>query len=278
MSPGQAGEATVAVSSTRVDRALEGTYSPDGRKVAFESDRSGPMAVWIANTDGTNPTLLFSGSGYISGSPTWSPDGRSIAFDSRKDGNPELYVSSVDGGAARRLTNHPADDVLPYWSHDGKWIYFASNRSGSFEIYKMPPTGGDPMQLTRKGGWSPRESADGRFVYYSRRMPGNVILSTASKSPLLRIPVEGGEESQVAEGVFDRTWAVSREGIWFLVPVGQQRAELRFLDFATGKTNTAGRIGTPVHTGMAISPDGRTLLYNQLDHSGTEILLVEHFR
>ena len=277
--PGKVGEPSPAISSTRTDRVVEGSYSPDGRKVAFESNRSGRTTVWVANVDGSSPSLLSHAGGTINGSPTWSPDGRWIAFDSRQDGNAELYVISADGGAMRRLTNHPGDDLLPYWSRDGKWIYFSSNRSGDFQIHKMPAGGGDPVQLTQKGGWGPRESPDGKFIYYTRRAPSSPpMLGLAARSPLLRIPVEGGEESQVADEVLDRTWSVGVEGMWFLAADGRERAELRFLDITTRKMTTAGRIGKPVMTGLALSPDGRSLLYNQVDHGGTEILLVENFR
>jgi serine/threonine protein kinase len=277
--PGKAGEPAVLIASTRIDRVMEDSYSPDGRKIAIESSRSGgPTAVWVMNADGGNPTMLFRNPGHVSGSPTWSPDARRIAFDSRTHGNPEIYSISAEGGAARRLTNHPADDVLPYWSNDGQSIYFASNRSGSFQIYKIPAGGGEPVQLTRKGGWSPRESPDGKFLYYSRRLTTGPFLAGAAKSPVLRMPVDGGEESQVAEEVFDRTWAVSTQGIWFLVPDGPRRAWLRFFDTATGRISTAAGIDKPVYTGLTLSADGRSLLYNQIDHSGTEILLIENFR
>jgi Tol biopolymer transport system component len=276
--PARTGEPVLTIASTRIDRVLQGSYSPDGRKIAFESNRSGPTAVWVVNADGTNASVLFSAAGTIAGSPTWSPDGRWIAFDSRKDGNPELYVIPSDGGAPRRLTNHVADDVVPYWSHDGKWIYFSSNRSGNFEIYRIPASGGDPVQFTRKGGWGPYESPDGRFLYYTRRLSGGILQSTAARSPLLRIPVDGGEENQLAEQVFDRTWALTAEGIWLLFPGGAQATELRFVDPVSGKISTAAHIGKPARTGLAISPDGGSLLYNQVDHVGTEILLVENFR
>jgi len=275
--PAKVGEASAFLVSPHTDRAVEHSYSPDQRKVAFESNRSGSTSVWVADADGSNPTLLYGGAGYLSGSPSWSPDSRWIAFDTRKDNNAEIYVISADGGAPRRLTDHPADDVVPCWSHDGEWIYFTSNRSGSFEIFKMRAAGGEATQITHHGAWTPHASPDGKFLYYTRYRTG-MLLSTAEPSPLLRVRVEGGEETQILDSVYPREWTLAPNGIWYMTPIGPSQSELRFFDATSGKTNVAATIAKPVIIGLSISPDARYLLYNQNDHAGTEILLVENFR
>jgi Tol biopolymer transport system component len=279
VSPGKLSESASVIAAPRMDRVVEHAYSPDGRRIAFESTRSGgAVSLWTSDADGANPVLLVSGA-VLNGSPSWSPDGRHIAYDSRRDGNGEIYSVSADGGAPRRLTNHPGDDVIPCWSRDGKWIYFASTRNGNAEIFKVSPEGGEPVQLTRTGAWAPRESPDGKFIYYTRRPPpNNMLVFTAGKSPLLRIPAEGGKETQVLDAVGDREWFVTAQGIWYIWPVARSKAEVRYFDFAKRKTTVAGIINKPVATGLSLSPDGRYLLFNQVDHSGTELLLVENFR
>ncbi len=278
---GKAGDAAQLIASTRTDVVRQNAFSPDGRRIAFESNRSGPMAVWLADVDGSKPNCVFgcAGSGFMGGSPAWSPDGKWIAFDSRKDGNPEVYVISAEGGAPRRMTTHPGDDLIPVWSHDGQWIYFESNRTGRFEIFKMPSGSGDhPIQITQHGGWAPQESADGKFLYFTRSRASFQLLFTTDKQPLLRIPVEGGEEEQVVELVCDRSWALAAQGVWFTWPTGPARTELRFFDTATRKVTTAAGVAKPAWTGVALSPDGRTLVYNQIDQQRTEINLVENFK
>jgi serine/threonine protein kinase/Tol biopolymer transport system component len=278
--PGKTGPPATFIDSPRMDRIREHAYSPDLRSIAFETNRTGPYSVWLANDDGSNPRMLFEDKQMLSGSPAWSPDGRRIAFDTRKDGNPEIYVISVDGGAPRRLTNHPADDVLPCWSHDGKWIYFSSNRTGRFEVFRMPSEGGDAVQLTRNGGWGVEESPDGAFLYYTRlnlNLPVSASLFTGEKSPLLRLPTRGGVETEVIGQVFERAWSVTGQGVWFLWPTGPEGGELRFLDFATGQVHTAASTSKPLQQSLSISPDNRWALYTQVDHDGTEILLVENF-
>ena len=113
----------------------------------FESLRSGTQEIWVADQDGRNALQLTSFNGRLGGTPAWSPDGQSIAYDVRNDdGRGDIYVIPARGGAPVRLTNHPADDLVPSWSRDGRSIYFGSTRTGSFEIWKVSARGGEPVQ------------------------------------------------------------------------------------------------------------------------------------
>ena len=142
-------------------------FSPDGRRIAFTSGRNGSFGIWVSDSDGANPRLLFDGGAYVTGSPRWSPDGRRIAFDTRANdparvGNPSVWTVDAEGGTPRRLTSAATGDVAPSWSRDGNWIYFASTRSGTLQIWKMPAAGGPAVQVTRKGGFEGFETADGQ--------------------------------------------------------------------------------------------------------------------
>ena len=79
-------------------------FSPDGKKIAFITSRSGSLQIWLMNTDGSDQHQLTfsSGTNYF---PTWSPDGSRIAFRSDRDGNPEIYSMRADGSDVQRLTN-----------------------------------------------------------------------------------------------------------------------------------------------------------------------------
>ena len=91
------------------------------------------------------------GDGVVNVEPRWSPDDRWLVLDSRAEGQSEIYVMAADGGAMRRLTDHPANDVVPSWSQDGRWIYFRSNRTGKNQIWKLGAPGGQPVQVLEPG-------------------------------------------------------------------------------------------------------------------------------
>lgn len=255
-------------------------YSPDGRRIAFASGRNGSFGIWVSDSDGSNPRLLFDGGAYVTGSSRWSPDGRRIAFDSRaKDpagvGNPSIWTIDADGGGARRLTNGVAEDVAPSWSRDGSRIYFASTRSGSLQIWKMPSQGGKATQITRNGGFEGFETPDGQFLLYvkGRETPG-----------IWRIPTGGGDEALVTnrdEVGYWRCWRVARGGIYFATASAPDGPRLEFLDLASGAVNEIAGLAKPPDPtipSLAVSPDGQKLLLAQYDQNGSNIIMVERPR
>jgi Tol biopolymer transport system component len=113
---------------------ISGTYSPDGKRIAFASDRSGSFEIWIAGSDGTHERQLTSFAGPITGSPHWSHDGRCIAFDCRPSGHSAIFVINVESGEQRQISRGDFDDIVPSWSLDDRVLYFCSSRTGSEEI------------------------------------------------------------------------------------------------------------------------------------------------
>ncbi len=259
------------ISSTQVEQYP--AYSPDGRRISFMSRRSGSDEIWICDSDGSKPLQLTSFDGAAIYGPSWSPDSQNIALTVAQKGMKEdIYVVGVNGGAPRRITTDPAEDKWPYWSHDGKWIYFSSTRSGREEIWKMPASGGEAVQITRNSGDSPQESLDGKFLYYMKGWPEAVSI--------WRAQVDGSQETKVLDSVHSEgQWAVVKEGIYFFsTPDKMEHSDIGFYDFATSQTRKILTIQRPVDNHIAVSPDGRTILYPQSDESGSVLMLVENFR
>jgi Tol biopolymer transport system component len=262
---------TKLIASTRFESGPH--FSPDGKSIAFCSDRSANSEIWICDSDGSNCVQLTFFDGHTC-TPRWAPDGRQIAFDSRPEGHSDLYVIDLESRVPRRLTTDTANDVVPSWSNDGRWIYFASNRSGSWQVWRMPAEGGSAVQITQNGGFAAFESPDGQFVYYAKfTEPG-----------IWRVLVEGGEETLVLDllqpGLWGY-WAVVDEGIYFLNAEAESRPAIEFYRFATRRvTPIAALEKEPVlgDPGLAVSPDGRWLLYAQRDQEASDIMLVENFR
>lgn len=240
----------------------------------FVSKRSGSDEIWRCDRDGLNLVQLTNFGGKGAGTPRWSPDGREIAFDSRPFGASDIFVMSAEGGSPRRLTTDPSHDVMASWSSDGRWIYFCSDRGGNYQVWKTPAHGGQAIQVTSKGGFEAFESADGGFLYYTKgRTPGIWRVALKEGAPT-------GEETpipQLSEAGRGRYWALKKEGVFFLA----EEREIRFFDFHAGHVTTVATVERdPVEgpPGLDVSPDGRWILYAQVDQSISNIMLVEGFR
>lgn len=256
------------ISSTRWD--AKPLYSPDGKKIAFGTTRSGAWEIWLADADGANPQQLTYFGGPFVGFMGWSPDSQRLVFHARPEGQADLFTISIAGGAPQRLTADLSDEVSPCYSHDGRWIYFTSMRSGQPEIWKMPVEGGGPIKLTSVGGWHPIESRDGKTVYFAplRREQG-----------VWKVPVEGGAATQVTgalSGLF--AFDVGAQGI-FYSPATEagQKYSIRFLSFATGQSRTVVISEHPIDEDLAISPDQRFLAFVLHNKRDDDLILIENF-
>ncbi len=165
-------------------------WSPDGKMLAFTSQRSGEPKIWLVPAEGGDATTLetgLSGDHHIS----WAPDGKRITFDARWEGRPNIFMISIDGGQPKRLSPDGTVDFQPYWSPDGSRIAFASTRSGNVDIWIMPAEGGSANQLTHSKAldahpvWSP----DGSKIAFTSERSGNLDIWI--------MPASGGEAWQL---------------------------------------------------------------------------------
>jgi Tol biopolymer transport system component len=247
-------------------------FSPDGSRIAFESDRMGYAEIWACNSDGSNCGELTALHG-TAGAVTWSPDGRKIAFEFRPKQHSEVYLAEVGGGAPALLETFPdADNGGPKWSRDGKWIYFYSNHGGSLQIWKMQPGGGSPIQVTTNGGVFGEESWDGQFLYFAKlQVPG-----------LWKMPLPGGQESRLFDQPFVPfswwDWGLTEKGIYFINFQSRPSATVSFFEFATNKIFPIWTLTNRPFVGMSISADGKSILYAQNEYSKSDIMLVRNFR
>jgi Tol biopolymer transport system component len=239
-------------------------FSPDGKRIAFMSSRTGAWQIWMSAVDGSNPRQVsFTES---AGTPRWSPDGRSIAFDAPWDGVTRIFVVRVDGyEQARPLV----EGLVPSFSRDGKWIYFASDQTGDWQVWKIPAGGGPPTQVTDHGGFAALESADG-YLYYSK--------SRYPQPEICRVPVRGGDEACVLQHLRPRTWAswaVTREGIVFAEDLPNGQSSLSLYDPARRVVRDLVALqSAPFWVGA--TADGKRAMVN--DAAERQISMVDNLR
>ena len=142
---------------------LSPTWSPNGRELAFTSDRTGRPQIYIMRADGSHVRrLTFEGS--LNAAPAWSPRGDWIAYVCRRPGyGLKLCRISPDGERHFQITKGPPGEIddSPSWAPDGRHLVFSSTQGERSHIYMIHYDGTGLEQLTKGGihhsspAWSP---------------------------------------------------------------------------------------------------------------------------
>jgi imidazolonepropionase-like amidohydrolase/Tol biopolymer transport system component len=185
--PASGGELKPLATGMRWD--YQARYSPDGKQIAFISDRGGSDNIWIMNADGTSPKALTKEKKFMFGSPVWSPDGQYIV--ARRYGQypdqsylrqSQLWMFHKDGGTGIQLTKGDARFTRtsgPSFSPDGKYLYFASaarfaynSDPGKWQLQRLNRETGEVDAITSSygGGLRPMVSPDGKTLLYATRL------------------------------------------------------------------------------------------------------------
>jgi Tol biopolymer transport system component len=244
--------------------------SPDGSKIAFESDRSGAHEVWISDSDGHNLQQITHMDS-LTGTPSWSPDSKLLAFDSRAEGEANLYIYDTAGGDLRKVTASTRANSLPSWSRDGRFLFYASGKDlDTPSIWRVPVEGGAATEIVGDGDL-PIPSPDGTHLFFRRLGLGSVSIMRIllDGSDLQTVEVLPVADSSVA-------WWPSGGGLYILSePAGTSQIE--YLDVATGKRRWIYTLPKPAldHTGgLAVSSDGKWLLFTQVDEQKADLYLL----
>jgi len=250
----------------------QATYSDDGRRIAFSSDRSGTSAVWVAEADGAAPRQLTDEPNLLEASPKWSPGGKRIAFGAvSPEGHTQIRVVDAEGGVTTRLTFGPEAQDLPFWSRDGRWVYYSSGHGEG--ITRVPARGGTPEPIITGGaGLIASESTDGQSIVFQPKK---------GDSPLLERSLAGGPVRQVLPCVQAGAFAVHAKGIYY-IPCGAGPNPVVHL------LGTSDHRDRPVFSlkayaayagwSLAVSPDGNAMLYSTLASMRGDLWMIENFR
>lgn len=222
--PISGGEARVLASGVAWD--MQPRYSPNGRQIAFTSDRGGGDNIWVMNRDGSDPKAVSTETFRLINQPEWTPDGEFIVgrkhfTSARSLGAGEMWLFHRSGGGGVQMTERRTqqkDSGEPAFSPDGRYLYYSDDAtSGGVFEYSKDPNGqiyviqrfdrqtGETEEFVSGPGGSirPTPSPDGRSLAFIRRV--------RYQSVLYVLDLDSGRETPIYDGLdrdLQETWAV----------------------------------------------------------------------
>ena len=178
------------------------SWTPDGRRVLFNSDRKGTGALYWKPWDGSGPAeMVLDREGRLWRS-SWLPDGRRFVFyEADSDGGEDVGLAMIgEPDSTRMLLTGRYNESWPVVSPDGRWLAYESNESGRDEVYVRPLAGaGTRRQISRRGGTSPEWAYSGRELFfltedslYSARIEAGEDIRVGGVQALFATPCCGG--------------------------------------------------------------------------------------
>ncbi|HSE40071.1 MAG TPA: protein kinase, partial [Acidobacteriota bacterium] len=253
--------------STREDS--RGAWSPDGKKIAFNSDRNGNMNVWLFTLADSSLLQLTKGPGGDF-QPTWSPDETSLVFFSSRDGNPDIWIVNSNGKELKQLTKGDSMEINPFFSPDGKRIAYQSDQSGRLELWVMNSDGTNPHQISNTGirGHFTRWSTGGDSIYYR---------NAAGKQPMMKISIKDGNLVTLDSVSGGSHMSLSPDHTMIMDVIGHKQMWASPLNGGKSKMifqfeDPDVRIDYPVW-----SPDGKFILFDKFRPEGGDIWMMKNF-
>jgi len=213
--PAAGGEAQPLTQNTGVALNFQPRISPDGKTIAFISDRRGQNNLWLMDADGGNPRPVFTDLNVMAAEPAWTPDGQYIVVRRTASANPEaqgsgagsgLFMYHKDGGQGIQLVSSSggrggggaAGGVVswPTISSDGRYLYYQTTvnvedhepLSGSLQLRRFDFKSGEIIDITAGessgaaagrmssgGAAAPEVSPDGRWLAFAREIPDGTL-------------------------------------------------------------------------------------------------------
>jgi Tol biopolymer transport system component/DNA-binding winged helix-turn-helix (wHTH) protein len=247
------------------------SFSPDGSRIAFNSDRTGFWEVFVSDANGANVVQLTSMKN--ASSPSWSPDGGQIAFDNHRGKNGQIFTISSDGGVPQAITDGKTNDTFPTWSRDGSSIYFNSTRTGRSELWKIRLADRSVTQITRQG-----------LDFGGIETPEGDALLIHRGDSLLRVSLDGSTEQLLLK----RSRLCERRGIeiigrhiYYVDCLNLKEPVIRMLNLDTGQSIEVlkpppARSRMQFGKMLAVSPREDSLLVVSRERVASDIMILDY--
>nr|WP_255500889.1 winged helix-turn-helix domain-containing protein [Caulobacter sp. 17J80-11] len=255
--PLDAGEPQRLTATSRRDRTA--APSPDGRRLAFLSDRSGSLQLWVAEADGRAHQVSDFRT-EMPREPAWSPDGRSVYLSVRTGSQFDLGRVDVATGAFQLLAHTPASERYPFWSRDGARLYFIRDEGSRLSLYERAADGRERRLVD--DAVRAIEAEDGALYVQRLAAPGFWRFDRAS-----------GKLSKIGElaAVDPRSWTVAEGALWALD--GSRADQLLRLDLASGAVEAVRSLpGVYPRAGLFVR-DGR-VVFSRVESENVDVYTV----
>ena len=210
-------------------------WSPDGKQLAFASNREGKFSIYTISASGGKPERV-SNHKFSDSDPEWSPDGKRLAFNALVTAQERgVFVVPSAGGEIRRLTQsgEPIDAASPDWSPDGKAIAFMSGHRGSSDIgtWDVQSESVEWVTESRYECYAPKWSPDGRRLTYLINRDGNVSIA------IWNLQTRATEVLQIETGVHSQLdFGSNPDVVFFLFSGSRHPPDLWKMDLKRGES------------------------------------------
>jgi Tol biopolymer transport system component len=260
-------------------RDRQPSYSPDGGRIVFSSNRSGNLDLWSLDRR-TGALRQLTDDPAQDWDPGFTPDGRNLLWSSDRSGHLEIWIASADGSGARQLTRDGVGAENPTATPDGSWIVYASTNPERSGIWKIRADGSDSRMLAGGPYATGEVSPDGRYTAFlePQRRGGESLIrfvETASGAPV-PFQIQVGYSPGAPGIVWGRVrWTPDARHVVFIGADATGRTGVFMQDFMPGRDSTATRrplagfSADYTTESLGLSRDGRHLTIATLRRFGS---------
>ncbi|MGE5277223.1 MAG: LpqB family beta-propeller domain-containing protein, partial [Acidobacteriota bacterium] len=253
----------------------EPTYSPDGQRLLFASDRGGNLDIWeITLANGALRRLTDDPA--EDWDPALSPDGKRLVWSSNRSGHFEIWTADPDGSDPRLVTHDGVDAENPEMTPDGRWVTYTSANPSRSGLWKIHPDGSGDTKIAGGSAIHPEISPDGAYVLY--HVPYTAVrVARLTGGEILPFSIDLKPLHQLGRS----RWLPDGKAIAFVGSNAEKRAGVFVQAFSAGAADTsatrrvlAGFEPDLPTESFAISPDGTRIVLSEIELRG-DILVAE---